>query len=322
MVFGVILLAAVVTGSAFAAQQTTEGAETAAIVTQDSSAVDPAPLEVLNWVYLGAGAAAVGLFFWRRWYRWGAVRSQLSTLSPVAGLAMGMVMLGLGRLGAQAAGWLFGIDLTSADGAAMSLADSGRLQLGSYAAQGIILAAFVWLVVRAKRSARARRYGIPRAALIGVVALLLFWPIVNCVAFAAGFVIEVLTGKAPDPIGHTLLAQLVESPVDVWLYLTIALVVVGAPVYEEVLYRGIVQQALVGAGMRRWPAILTTSVLFTLVHLGAVSSVDGLLALFVLSIGFGWVYEKTGRLSASIVMHAAFNLTNLLLAWLTVGTGS
>ena len=204
----------------------------------------------------------------------------------------------------------------------MSLADSGRLQLGSYAAQGIILAAFVWLVVRAKRSARARRYGIPRASLIGVAALLLFWPVVNCVAIAAGFVVEVLTGKAPDSIGHALLAQLVESPVDVWLYLTIALAVVGAPVFEEVLYRGIVQQALVGAGMRRWPAILITSVLFTLVHLGAVTSVDGLLALFVLSIGFGWVYEKTGRLSASIIMHAAFNLANLLLAWLTVGTGS
>ncbi len=158
--------------------------------------------------------------------------------------------------------------------------------------------------------------------LIGVAALLLFWPIVNCVAFGAGFVIELLTGQAPDPIGHALLAQLVESPVDVWLYLMIGLAVVGAPVYEEVLYRGIVQQALVGAGMRRWPAILTTSVLFTLVHLGPVTSADGLLALFVLSIGFGWVYEKTGRLSASIVMHAAFNLANLLLAWLSVGFGS
>ena len=320
--FGVILLAAVVTGSAFAAQQTTEGAEAAAIVTQDSSADGPAPLEVPIWLYFGAGLVAIGLFWRRRWYRWGAVRSQLSTLSPVAGLAMGMVMLGLARLGVQAAGWLFDIDLTSADGAARSLADSGRLQLGSYVAQGIILAAFVWLVIRAKRSARARRYGIPRAALIGVAALLLFWPVVNCVAFAAGFVIEVLTGRAPDPIGHALLAQLVESPVDVWLYLTIASVVVGAPLYEEVLYRGIVQQALVGAGMRRWPAILTTSVLFTLVHLGAVTSVDGLLALFVLSIGFGWVYEKTGRLSASITMHAAFNLANLLLAWLSVGFGS
>ncbi len=320
--FGVILLAAVVTGSAFAAQQTTEGAEAGTTVTNDSSAVDPAPLEVLNWVYLVAGAAAVGLFFWRRWYRWGAGGPQPRVMSPAGGLAMALVMLGLARLGAQGAVWLFGIDLTGADGASMSLADSGRLQLGSYAAQGIILAAFVWLVVRAKRPARARRSGIPRAALIGVAALLLFWPVVNCVAFAAGSVIEVLTGRAPDPIAHALLAQLVESPVDVWLYLTIALVVVGAPLYEEVLYRGIVQQALIGAGMRRWPAILATSVVFAFVHAGAVSSVHALAALFVLSIGFGWIYERTGRLSASITMHAVFNLTNLLLAWLTVGTGS
>ena len=316
--FGGILLAAVVTGSAFAAQQTTEGAEAATIVANDSSTDGPAALEVLNWVYLGAGIAAVGLFFRRRWYRWGAVRAQLSTLSPIGGLAMGMVMLGMAALGAQAALWLFGIDRTGAGEATMSLADRGRIQLGSYAAQTIVVAAFVWLVVRAKRPARAQRYGLPRAVLIGIAALLLFWPVVNCTAIAAGFVVELLTGNAPDLIAHALLAQLVESPVDVWLYLTIALAVVGAPLYEEVLYRGILQQALVRAGMRRWPAILAVSVVFAFVHLGEVPP-HALPLLFVLSIGFGWVYEKTGRLSASIIMHAAFNLANLLLAWLTVG---
>ena len=315
---GAILLATVVTGSAFAAQQTTKGAEAATIVANDSSAVDPAPLEVPIWLYFGAGLVAIALFVWRRWYRWGAIRSQLSTLSPIGGLAMGMVMLGMAALGAQLAVWLFGIEPTGAGEAAMSLADRGRLQLGSYAAQTIVLAAFVWLEVRAKRSARAQRYGLPWAALMGVAALLLFWPVVNCVAIAGGFVVELLTGSAPDPIAHTLLARLVESPVDVWLYLTIVLAVVGAPLYEEVLYRGIIQQALVGAGMRRWPAILTVSAVFASVHIGAVPFY-ALPPLFVLSIGFGWVYEKTGRLSASITMHAAFNLVNLLLAWLTVG---
>ncbi len=200
----------------------------------------------------------------------------------------------------------------------MSLADSGRRKLGSYAAQTIVLAVFVWMVVGAKRSARAQRYGLLRAVLTGIAALLLFWPVVNCVAIAGAFVVELLTGSAPDPIAHTLLAQLVESPADVWLYVTVALVVVGAPLFEEVLYRGILQQALVGAGMRRWPAILAVSVVFAFVHLGAVPP-HALPVLFVLSIGFGWVYEKTGRLSASIIMHAAFNLANLLLAWLTVG---
>ena len=204
----------------------------------------------------------------------------------------------------------------------MSLADSGRLRLGTYAAQGLAVAAFAWLVIRARRSAKVHGCGIVRAVWIGALALLLFWPVVNCAAIGVGFVSELLTGEAPDLIAHKTLAQLVNSPVNIWLVLTTVLVLVAAPLYEEVLYRGIVQHALVGAGVRRWPAILATSVVFAFVHAGAVSSVHALAALFVLSIGFGWIYERTGRLSASITMHAAFNLANLLLAWLSVGLGS
>ena len=44
-------------------------------------------------------------------------------------------------------------------------------------------------------------------------------------------------------------------------------------------------------------------------------------ALFVLSIGFGWIYEKTGRLWASIVMHVLFNAVNVVLAWVSVPGG-
>jgi membrane protease YdiL (CAAX protease family) len=39
-----------------------------------------------------------------------------------------------------------------------------------------------------------------------------------------------------------------------------------------------------------------------------------LAALFVLSLGFGWVYEKTGRLEAAVTMHALFNAANVALA--------
>jgi len=58
-------------------------------------------------------------------------------------------------------------------------------------------------------------------------------------------------------------------------------------------------------------AIVITSILFAIMH-GAVVDVRGLFALFVLSLGFGWVYLKTGRLLASIVMHAGFNVINLV----------
>ena len=66
-----------------------------------------------------------------------------------------------------------------------------------------------------------------------------------------------------------------------------------------------------GAG--RWLSIFAVSTLFIAMHIG---SVDGsaMPSLFVISLGFGWVYEKTGRLWSSIVMHSLFNLTNILLA--------
>jgi len=36
--------------------------------------------------------------------------------------------------------------------------------------------------------------------------------------------------------------------------------------------------------------------------------------LLVLSIILGWIYERTGRLIASLILHGLFNATNLLLA--------
>ena len=309
-----IVLAAAATGAAFALWQTTEGAEAGTTVTNDSSAVDPAPLEVLNWVYLGAGAVAVGLFFWRRWYRWGAGDRQLNVVSPIGGLAMGLVMIGIGVIGTLVVMRLFGIETGGQEPGSTSLADSGRIKLGSYAAQGIVVAAFVWLVIRARRSAKVHRCGVVRAVWTGALALLLFWPIVNCTAVLANVITEWFTNQTPALIAHTTLQQLVDNPVDRWSVLMVALVLLAAPVYEEILYRGILQQAIVGAGIARWPAILAISFFFALVHLGTVP-LYALPSLFVLSIGFGWVYEKTGRLSASITMHAAFNLTNLLLAW-------
>ena len=73
--------------------------------------------------------------------------------------------------------------------------------------------------------------------------------------------------------------------------------------------------------MRRpWTAIIITSAAFSAMHIGS-AAVYALPGLFVLSLGFGWARERTGRLAAPIVMHAAFNVGNLVLA-LMMGGGS
>jgi len=77
----------------------------------------------------------------------------------------------------------------------------------------------------------------------------------------------------------------------------------------------VLQASLARTGMNRWLAISITSIVFAAAH-GSVD-VHALPVLFVLSLAFGWVFERTGRLTSAIVMHALFNAANFALAMLT-----
>ena len=93
-------------------------------------------------------------------------------------------------------------------------------------------------------------------------------------------------------------------------------VVTLTPLTEEVVWRGAVQQALKRLGIPRLAAIGCTSVLFAMVHWNAVpdaSRLSALPALAMLGFALGWLMERTGRLIAPVVAHAAFNAANLLL---------
>lgn len=91
------------------------------------------------------------------------------------------------------------------------------------------------------------------------------------------------------------------------------LVVVGAPIGEELVYRGALYRYL---HRRLSPSysIALASALFALMHFNLYSFVP----LFVLSVGLCLVYRITGNLVSSIVMHGCFNAMNLILM-LTVG---
>ena len=58
------------------------------------------------------------------------------------------------------------------------------------------------------------------------------------------------------------------------------------------------------------PAILGTSVLFAMVHAGVWPSP---IALFVLSLGLGWLKERTRSLVGPIVLHSLFNAVNCVM---------
>jgi hypothetical protein len=158
------------------------------------------------------------------------------------------------------------------------------------------------------------------SARTGLFTLVVFFPMVQSILLG-GIMLRVwFTGEAPPDFAHKTLVMLDSASADGWRWGLMALIVFVVPVVEETIYRGLLQESL-----RRhrtltngsvWMSIVITSVLFALMH-GAVATVEGLVSLFVLSLGLGWVHARTGRLIAPIMMHAGYNAANLLLASLS-----
>jgi membrane protease YdiL (CAAX protease family) len=224
-------------------------------------------------------------------------------------LLLGMIVAGW--LGASLVQSVTDIDLSEPTDPV--LCGPTLLRLGAAALQGCLVACYAWLVLRRPPSPGERRVPVVRAAGIGVVAVAFVWPVSTLAGWVAGTIHRRITGAAPETIAHDTLRQLMESPPDVWFALMTFSVVIIAPVIEEVQYRGLLQESLRRFGLGRWPAVLVTSAAFAAMHL-SIADPHAVAALFVLSLGFGWAYERTGRLLAPIVMHIAFNAGNLLLA--------
>lgn len=96
------------------------------------------------------------------------------------------------------------------------------------------------------------------------------------------------------------------------LVLAPVFVLVVGPV-EEYLFRGVLQRYLLGAFSMRG-AIAWSSLLFVLVHLPTVLQVaPGAVVvtgpvLFVVSVCFGWLYERTGTLVVPALVHGFYDV--------------
>lgn len=160
----------------------------------------------------------------------------------------------------------------------------------------------------------------------GAVACLLGLPIalaVGTLTFLAAHLLSRLTG-APPPgeVAHGTLEQILaerESAGLSWWLLPVALqVVVLAPLFEEVVYRGCVQSALLSVTGRTWLAAILASMLFSLVHVGA-TPWHALPTLFMVGLTCALLVERSGRIWPAVAFHAAFNGVNLGLALASAG---
>ncbi len=84
--------------------------------------------------------------------------------------------------------------------------------------------------------------------------------------------------------------------------------VVIAPIFEEMIFRGLFQTMLRSLTGKTWLSIIITSVFFVLTH----ENPEHWPALFVLSAGMGYSYEKSGSLFRPIFIHAFFNATSVI----------
>lgn len=85
-------------------------------------------------------------------------------------------------------------------------------------------------------------------------------------------------------------------------------IVVGAPLAEELFFRGLLQRAVTGRHGPRW-GIAVSSVVFGLTHFQPVQ----LLGLVAFGVVLGVLAERAGRLGPAIVAHMAFNATTVVL---------
>ena len=169
---------------------------------------------------------------------------------------------------------------------------------------GFVLAALIlWkLKICALRS---EVKGIPYAVILGRGYLIIF----SCLLLQ-GALTQILTSLGHPPSDQNAMKMFkdciaAEPNAFIWFAIGAA---IGAPFVEEVIFRG-----LLYSGLRQkfdWlPTALISSFIFAFVH----GDPWQFFGLFGLGFAFAWVREKTGSLSAPIILHAANNSLSVFL---------
>lgn len=137
---------------------------------------------------------------------------------------------------------------------------------------------------------------------LGIVSQLILVPVVMLplrLLFPDSFAPEKIEKRATD---------LVDNANGAWIIVLVLIVVVGAPLVEEIIYRGMLQRSI-GAALGTSRALVIVAVWFAAIHFVPVEFVG----LFAFAIVLGWVFDRNDSLGMNIITHMAFNATGLVL---------
>lgn len=158
------------------------------------------------------------------------------------------------------------------------------------------------IAARRSESTLAREFGlavrasdVPIGLVIGIVGQFVLVPLISYPWLA-------LWGKTADDLSHTaeMLVSKANDPLGV--VLLIAIVVIGAPVIEELFYRGLLLRSL-QKRLGDWAAIVLCGLAFGASHFQLL----GLPALAAFGMVLAYLAYRTGRLGMAISAHVSFN---------------
>lgn len=140
-------------------------------------------------------------------------------------------------------------------------------------------------------------------------------------AFVALYAISiVLTLTSTEAASNTGATTALENPGIIPYLIPLQLLLIGPG--EELLFRGVIQNRL-REQFAAWPAILIASLTFAPAHILALSGGPTAIlvsvgVLFVPSIAFGFIYERTGNIVVPALTHGLYNATLFTLMWVVV----
>lgn len=151
--------------------------------------------------------------------------------------------------------------------------------------------------------------------LIAFINLLAIWPILMVAVLITMRFGEYFYGPEYEMQRHQGLRTLSEHPQLLPRIFVAMVAVIVAPLLEELLFRGLFQtmiRSVLNIKYAAWLSIAISSGLFAMMHV----DFSHWLALYVLGVGLGYSYEKSGSLFRPIFLHIFFNATSVISVWI------
>jgi len=126
---------------------------------------------------------------------------------------------------------------------------------------------------------------------------------------AIGIIVDTLGADAAE---HGTVETIQKDPTLALYMAALSIIAIGPA--EETLFRGVIQTRL-KESFSLWGAIVSTNVIFALVHIPAYGGLNSgaqelattLVILFTISLVFGWLYERTNNLFVPMFTHGLYN---------------